>query len=213
MAAAEAGGGAPIALNAANEVAVAAFLAGRIRFTAISPVIARFWHNMRGPIRATSRRSWRWMRDARGIGRGENPGIGTLMPPAAPRPAAIVRLEDGIERNPDISARIHRRHRRAGGGARVRAFLGREPPGHQGPALLDRLRAAVVAPHGRRWHRVLDLRHPARRLRQDARRARGQRGARGSAAQLQPASRRRGASPCWSPGRRSISCLPSRPTG
>jgi 1-deoxy-D-xylulose-5-phosphate reductoisomerase len=33
------GGTAPAVLNAANEVAVEAFLAGRIRFTAIAPVI------------------------------------------------------------------------------------------------------------------------------------------------------------------------------
>ena len=39
MAAARAGGGAPVALNAANEVAVAAFLERRLPFTAIAPVI------------------------------------------------------------------------------------------------------------------------------------------------------------------------------
>jgi 1-deoxy-D-xylulose-5-phosphate reductoisomerase len=39
MEAARAGGGAPVALNAANEVAVASFLDGRIRFTEIAPVI------------------------------------------------------------------------------------------------------------------------------------------------------------------------------
>ena len=38
-AALRAGGAAPAVLNAANEVAVEAFLAGRIRFTAIAPVI------------------------------------------------------------------------------------------------------------------------------------------------------------------------------
>jgi 1-deoxy-D-xylulose-5-phosphate reductoisomerase len=40
MAAAEAGGGAPIVLNAANESAVGAFLDGKIKFTAIPAVIA-----------------------------------------------------------------------------------------------------------------------------------------------------------------------------
>jgi len=39
MGAARSGGGAPVALNAANEVAVDAFLEGRIRFTRIAPVI------------------------------------------------------------------------------------------------------------------------------------------------------------------------------
>ena len=39
MEAARAGSGAPVALNAANEVAVASFLDGRIRFTEIAPVI------------------------------------------------------------------------------------------------------------------------------------------------------------------------------
>ena len=41
MQAAEAGGGAPVVLNAANEVAVAAFLAGRIPFTGIAELVAR----------------------------------------------------------------------------------------------------------------------------------------------------------------------------
>ncbi|MFC3101266.1 1-deoxy-D-xylulose-5-phosphate reductoisomerase [Altererythrobacter lauratis] len=40
-AAAEAGGAAPAVLNAANEVAVAAFLAGQITFTKISAIVAR----------------------------------------------------------------------------------------------------------------------------------------------------------------------------
>ncbi len=49
IAAAEAGGAAPIALNAANEAAVAAFLAGKIRFTAIAPVIAAVLAQYTGP--------------------------------------------------------------------------------------------------------------------------------------------------------------------
>lgn len=49
MAAAEAGGAAPIALNAANEVAVAAFLDGRIRFTAIPVVIDTVLAQYTGP--------------------------------------------------------------------------------------------------------------------------------------------------------------------
>ena len=40
-AAAEAGGAAPAVLNAANEVAVAAFLSGQITFTQISAIVAR----------------------------------------------------------------------------------------------------------------------------------------------------------------------------
>ncbi len=39
--AAHAGGGAPAVLNAANEVAVAAFLAGQLKFTQISAIVAR----------------------------------------------------------------------------------------------------------------------------------------------------------------------------
>jgi 1-deoxy-D-xylulose-5-phosphate reductoisomerase len=46
---AEAGGGAPIVLNAANEVAVAAFLDGRIRFTAIPAVIDSVLAQYAGP--------------------------------------------------------------------------------------------------------------------------------------------------------------------
>jgi len=49
MAAAEAGGSAPIALNAANEVAVAAFLDGRIRFTTIPTVIDAVLAQYAGP--------------------------------------------------------------------------------------------------------------------------------------------------------------------
>jgi 1-deoxy-D-xylulose-5-phosphate reductoisomerase len=49
MEAAEAGGAAPIALNAANEVAVAAFLAGRMRFTDIPAVIGAVLAQYGGP--------------------------------------------------------------------------------------------------------------------------------------------------------------------
>ncbi len=49
MAAAEAGGGAPIVLNAANEVAVAAFLDGRIGFMTISAVIDSILAQYAGP--------------------------------------------------------------------------------------------------------------------------------------------------------------------
>jgi 1-deoxy-D-xylulose-5-phosphate reductoisomerase len=49
VAAAEAGGAAPIALNAANEIAVAAFLDGRIRFTSIPTVIRAVLAQYAGP--------------------------------------------------------------------------------------------------------------------------------------------------------------------
>ncbi|HRP35135.1 MAG TPA: 1-deoxy-D-xylulose-5-phosphate reductoisomerase [Gammaproteobacteria bacterium] len=49
IAAAEAGGAAPIVLNAANEAAVAAFLDGRIRFTAIPAVIDAVLAQYAGP--------------------------------------------------------------------------------------------------------------------------------------------------------------------
>lgn len=49
IAAAEAGGAAPIVLNAANESAVAAFLDGRIRFTAIPAVIDAVLAQYAGP--------------------------------------------------------------------------------------------------------------------------------------------------------------------
>ena len=49
MAAAERGGAAPIALNAANEIAVAAFLDARIRFTAIPVVIDAVLAQYAGP--------------------------------------------------------------------------------------------------------------------------------------------------------------------
>jgi 1-deoxy-D-xylulose-5-phosphate reductoisomerase len=41
MQAAQTGGGAPVVLNASNEVSVAAFLAGRIPFTGIAELVAR----------------------------------------------------------------------------------------------------------------------------------------------------------------------------
>jgi 1-deoxy-D-xylulose-5-phosphate reductoisomerase len=47
--AAHAGGAAPAVLNAANEVAVAAFLAGQIRFTQISAIVARTLDNYAPP--------------------------------------------------------------------------------------------------------------------------------------------------------------------
>ncbi len=52
-AAAEAGGAAPSILNAANEVAVGAFLAGRIRFTDIVRVVEALtetWHRWKEPV-------------------------------------------------------------------------------------------------------------------------------------------------------------------
>jgi 1-deoxy-D-xylulose-5-phosphate reductoisomerase len=49
IAAAEAGGGAPVILNAANEAAVAAFLEGGIRFTAIPAVIDSVLAQYAGP--------------------------------------------------------------------------------------------------------------------------------------------------------------------
>ncbi|MEL1249979.1 1-deoxy-D-xylulose-5-phosphate reductoisomerase [Aurantiacibacter gilvus] len=47
--AAHAGGGAPAVLNAANEVAVAAFLAGQLKFTQISAIVARTLDNYAPP--------------------------------------------------------------------------------------------------------------------------------------------------------------------
>jgi 1-deoxy-D-xylulose-5-phosphate reductoisomerase len=49
MSAAEAGGAAPVALNAANEAAVAAFLARRLRYTAIPAVIEQVLAQYGGP--------------------------------------------------------------------------------------------------------------------------------------------------------------------
>lgn len=51
--AAHAGGGTPAVLNAANEVAVAAFLAGQIRFTQISAISARTLDNYAPPAPQT----------------------------------------------------------------------------------------------------------------------------------------------------------------
>jgi 1-deoxy-D-xylulose-5-phosphate reductoisomerase len=51
--AAEAGGAAPAVLNAANEVAVAAFLKGQIRFTQISAIVARTMDSLALPAPAS----------------------------------------------------------------------------------------------------------------------------------------------------------------
>ena len=51
--AAHAGGGAPAVLNAANEVAVAAFLAGQLKFTQISAIVARTLDNYAPPAPET----------------------------------------------------------------------------------------------------------------------------------------------------------------
>lgn len=51
MQAAKAGGGAPVVLNAANEVAVAAFLAGRLSFTGIAELVAAMLEQTQtGPV-------------------------------------------------------------------------------------------------------------------------------------------------------------------
>ena len=49
MQAAEAGAGAPVVLNAANEVAVAAFLAGRVPFTGIAELVSSALDTVPGP--------------------------------------------------------------------------------------------------------------------------------------------------------------------
>ena len=51
--AAQAGGAAPAVLNAANEVAVAAFLNGQITFTQISAIVARTLQNALPPAPAS----------------------------------------------------------------------------------------------------------------------------------------------------------------
>ncbi len=68
--AAHAGGAAPAVLNAANEVAVAAFLAGQIRFTQISAIVARTLDNMRHKRLWTSQPCWLSM-PRRGSGRAK----------------------------------------------------------------------------------------------------------------------------------------------
>ena len=60
-----AGGTAPAVLNAANEVAVAAFLAARIRYTDIAPACARSARARAGAAGAHARRrAWRGSRSA-----------------------------------------------------------------------------------------------------------------------------------------------------
>ena len=67
---------------------------------------------------------------------------------------------------------LHRQPGRAGHLPRVRPLLGRAPLRRQGAAVLGRLRQAAVVARGRGRHRVRGRHDPARRLREDARRAR-----------------------------------------
>ena len=77
---AQAGGTAPCVLNAADEVAVAAFLDGRIPFTAIAEVIervleempARAGHPLRRPLRGRRGGPAPHRRAGRGVGQGMN---------------------------------------------------------------------------------------------------------------------------------------------
>ena len=65
FAALRAGQGACVALNAANEVAVEAFLSGRLAYTWIPASSRRRWSGRRGGLllrSAVSRTCWRWMR-------------------------------------------------------------------------------------------------------------------------------------------------------
>ena len=65
FAALRAGQGACVALNAANEVAVEAFLSGRLAYTWIPASSRRRWSGRRGRLllrSAVSRMCWRWMR-------------------------------------------------------------------------------------------------------------------------------------------------------
>ncbi len=127
--AARAGGTMPAVLNAANEVAVAAFLGRRLNFASIATVIeCVLQQHEAGPVRALKMRS------------RPTPGRASVRLRAL---ASRSRRPAHERRHPDLHRRLHRRDRRPGDGARVRPFLGRAPPRLQGPALLDRLRQAA----------------------------------------------------------------------
>ena len=157
-AAAEAGGTAPAALNAANEVAVAAFLGGRLDFLGI-PAIDRG--------RAGARHRSSAVRDLRDVLAG-----GSLGARARRDIDAGQRVPGQEHDDTDLRAGIPGGHRRAGGRARVRPFLDGAPPRHPRTALLDRLRHGLwYAGTGRR-HGIRDCCNSVRWLRQAARRAR-----------------------------------------
>ena len=77
--AARAGGTAPAVLNAANEVAVDAFLNRRLRFTAIAPVAEATVEACAGRRTGHPRRGARHRRAGAGAGRGSGRGHVALM--------------------------------------------------------------------------------------------------------------------------------------
>ena len=195
----DAGGTAPAVLNAANEVAVAAFLAGRIRYTDIAPACAEALARL--PARPVHALDDALAADAEARAVDAGLAEASRWPP------------DGRH---DQARRVPRRAGRPRRLPRARSLLRGALVQGQGAALLHRLRPhRVVAPVRTRPHRVGGFRDSARRLREDGRRAR-RRGCRGRpAARIQPAERRASASRSSPPGpsRTCCSrccCLPAR---
>ena len=171
-----AGGTAPAVLNAANEVAVAAFLAGEIRFTDIAVDLRR---------RARPRAGAALHRARRRAGRGRRGAVrGARLGTAGRRRS---RLMDFLTKLLAFRGGAGR----ARGLSRTRPLPRRALVRRQGDAVLGGLRArGLVAARRTRPDRVGDSVGAARRLRQDGRRARGRRRGRGPAACLQSAERR-----------------------
>ena len=154
-----AGGTAPAVLNAANEVAVAAFLGGRIRFTDIAPACAEALARL--PARPAGTLDDALAADA------EARAVAASVAQASGAPPDGSRHQD---------PRVPRRARRARRVPRARPLLRRALVRREGPALLGRIRPRrLVAAHGPRRHRVGDVGRAARRLREDAGRARRRR--------------------------------------
>ena len=179
QAAARAGGLTPVALNAANEVAVHAFLERRLNFPGIAAVIEEVV--TRCPAGA--------------IGGLDD----VLAADAEARRLASERIDGWLRAAGGRRSRargheyrlvhtvVRHRRRAAGHHSRVRPLLGRAAARLQGAPVLGRLRtAALVAARGAGSDRDRHCAHPARRLRQAARRARGAGAAGGPGAVLHP---------------------------
>ena len=166
--AARAGGLAPAIANAANEVAVAAFLDGRLNFPGIAEVIERVMTRVAAGPALDLEHVFAADAEARRVAveacrRGRPCGIG-----AGHEAVGGFSVERVL-----VPAVVPRGREPAGHGARIRPLLGRPQARLQGAAFLGRLRhAAVEARRRRRSHRIRVRGAAARRLRQAARRTR-----------------------------------------
>ena len=176
----QAGGGASSVLNAANEVAVAAFLGRQIRFTDIAAICEQVLERTAGrPDRAAGPGP-----GARCRGQAPRGRRGRRAPQEHDRLTLTTRTPDQTHHgNPGSDTALRLLVPGAADRARVRPRI---RPLHRralvrraGRGVLDRLRPGAVRPDRQARHALEVQRHPARRLRQDVRPGRQSAGGRG----------------------------------